>query len=336
VVFAFSDSAEMLSQALIFWYGGRLLAEREYDLVQFFVIYMAVVQTSTGAGMWFSMSPNIAEATAASNRIIGARPSAEDKKKKPDIPKGGRPASIQFQDVHFKYLGRDMPVLRGVNIKIQPGQFAAFVGASGSGKSTMISLLERFYDPSGGKIFVDGRDISELDPGSYRKNLSLVAQESTLYDGTIAENVSLSIPPEDVTDAAIEEACKTAQIHDFIISLPDGYSTQIGPRGIALSGGQKQRLALARALLRRPQILLLDEATSNLDSTSELLVQQAIEREAGRSTVISVAHRLATIQNADVIFVLGSGRVLESGSHTHLIAKRGIYYQMCKAQALDR
>jgi len=286
--------------------------------------------------MWFSMAPNIAEATAAANRIIDVRPSLEDRKKKPDIPKGGRPASIHFHDVHFKYLGRDMPVLRGVNIKIQPGQFAAFVGASGSGKSTMISLLERFYDPSSGTILVDGRDISELDPGSYRKNLSLVAQESTLYDGTIAENVSLSIPPEDVTDAAVEEACKTAQIHDFIVSLPDGYSTQIGPRGIALSGGQKQRLALARALLRRPQILLLDEATSNLDSTSEQLVQQAIEREAGRSTVIAVAHRLATIQNADVIFVLGSGRVLESGSHSHLIAKRGIYYQMCKAQALDR
>lgn len=187
----------------------------------------------------------------------------------------------------------------------------------------------------------------DLDAGSYRRNLSLVAQESTLYEGTITENISLSVDPSEVTDAGVEEACKAAQIHDFIVSLPDGkklityvepgetdeeegYATQIGPKGVALSGGQRQRLALARALLRRPQVLLLDEATSNLDSTSERLVQQAIDKVAGHSTIISVAHRLATIQNADVIFVFGSGRLLESGSHAALIAKRGVYFQMVR------
>ena len=170
--------------------------------------------------------------------------------------------------------------------------------------------------------------------------------------GTITENVSLSVEPSEATDAAVEAACKSAQIHDFIASLPEGkfalhsltrcallvrtgivnslsgYNTRIGHRGVALSGGQRQRLALARALLRRPQILLLDEATSNLDSTSETQVQRAIEKVAGHSTIIAVAHRLATVQNADVIFVLGSGRVLESGSHAALIGKRGVYYQM--------
>jgi ATP-binding cassette subfamily B (MDR/TAP) protein 1 len=201
-------------------------------------------------------------------------------------------------------------------------------------------------------------DICNIDPASYRKNLSLVAQESSLYEGTIKQNVSLSVEESLATDEAVIEACQSAQIHEFITSLPDGYSTMIGSRGVALSGGQRQRLSLARALLRRPGLLLLDEATSNLDSESEKLVQQAIEKAAGEGgpTIISVAHRLATIQNAHIIFVLGSGTVLESGNHAALLAKRGVYYQMvrlsspcglvrtllltckkqCQAQALDR
>jgi ABC-type multidrug transport system fused ATPase/permease subunit len=172
--------------------------------------------------------------------------------------------------------------------------------------------------------------------------------------GSIKENVALSVELFSATDESIEEVCKAAQIHDFVASLPEAYATQIGPRGVSLSGGQRQRLALARALLRHPQLLLLDEATSNLDSESERLVQEAIEKAAGEGgrTIIAVAHRLATIQNADIIFVLGTGRILESGNHTELIAKRGVYYQMvsfrvprlekgtnaikCQAQALDR
>jgi ATP-binding cassette subfamily B (MDR/TAP) protein 1 len=192
---------------------------------------------------------------------------------------------------------------------------------------TVLTLCS-FYDPSAGKIEFDGTDVSTLDFESYRLNLSLVAQEATLYEGTIRENVALSVDDSRATDSAIHEACMAAQIHEFIISLPDGYHTHIGSKGVALSGGQRQRLALARALLRRPQLLLLDEATSNLDSESEKLVQRAIEAVAGRRTVVVVAHRLATIRNADIIFVVGSGRILESGSHSALIAQRGVYYQM--------
>jgi ATP-binding cassette subfamily B (MDR/TAP) protein 1 len=248
----------------------------------------------------------------------------------PKMPLGEGAIGIEFKNVRFAYEGRNVPVLQDLNLSIKPGQFVGLVGASGCGKSTIISLIERFYDPTGGTITLGDTDITTVETASYRTNLSLVAQESTLYEGTIRENVALSVPAPLATDAAITAACESAQIHSFIASLSDGYSTVIGPRGVQLSGGQRQRVALARALLRRPRALLLDEATSNLDSESERQVQAAIERAAGEGgrTVVAVAHRLATIQNADVIFVIGSGRVLESGSHQELLAKRGVYFQM--------
>lgn len=198
----------------------------------------------------------------------------------------------------------------------------------------VISLLERFYDASSGHVLFNDQDITTLEPSEYRKQLSLVSQEPTLYEGTIRDNVALSV--ESATDEEVYQACQDAQIHEFITSLPDGYNTRLGPKGMSLSGGQKQRLSLARALLRKPKLLLLDEATSSLDSESEKLVQAAIERAAGdgERTVIAVAHRLATIQNADVIFVLGSGKVLEKGDHQSLLKKKGLYFQMVSETCL--
>jgi ATP-binding cassette subfamily B (MDR/TAP) protein 1 len=332
LVFALSDSIEMLCQALCFWFGGRLMASREYNLAQFFVIYMAVIQGSQAAGVWFSFSPNVAQAAAGSNRILSSR--FNDIETSHDMTKTQLPSDeiveIEFKDVRFSYKSRSIPVLTGLNISIKPGQFVALVGATGCGKSTVISLLERFYDADSGSLLYGGVDVKELNVGAYRNNISLVAQESTLYERTIKENVSISVDAELATDEAIEQACREAQIHEFITSLPDGYSTQLGPKGVSVSGGQRQRLALARALLRRPRILLLDEATSSLDSESEKLVQEAIEKLAsdGTRTVIAVAHRLATIQKADVIFVLGSGQVLEQGTHQSLVSARGVYYSM--------
>jgi ATP-binding cassette subfamily B (MDR/TAP) protein 1 len=339
LVFALSDSIDILCQALCFWYGGRLLATREYNIVQFFVIYMAVVQGSQAAGIWFSFAPNIAQAAAGANRILSSRfnNSATLHQPKSQLPEEGG-IGIEFRDVYFSYKSRSVPVLTGLNLCVKPGQFAGLVGATGCGKSTVISLLERFYDADSGSVVYGSQDITELNLKSYRSRISLVAQESTLYEGTIRENVALSVDAAMGTDEAIEHACKEAQIHDFIVSLPDGYATQLGPKGVSVSGGQRQRLALARALLRRPHVLLLDEATSSLDSESEKLVQEAIEKTAGEGnrTIIAVAHRLATIQKADVIFVLGSGRVLEQGDHQSLLRARGVYYSMCQAQALDR
>lgn len=215
-----------------------------------------------------------------------------------------------------------------LNLRIRYKLTWYLFSSGGCGKSTTISLLERFYDVDSGQILYNGQNITSLEPSEYRKQIALVSQEPTLYEGTITENVGLSV--DNATDQDIQQACRDAQIHDFITSLPEGYATRLGPKGMSLSGGQKQRLSLARALLRKPKVLLLDEATSSLDSESEKLVQEAIERAAGQAgrTVLAVAHRLATIQRADVIFVLGSGKVLERGDHQALLKKRGIYWQM--------
>lgn len=331
IIFAASDSIELACTALAFWYGGTLLASHEYNLVDYFVIYMAILQGAIAAGTWFSAAPNMAAATGAANRILSMRPSDKIQPPKYDNisePEGG--VGVEFQHVYFSYKSREVPVLSDLNIKVAPGQFAALVGASGCGKSTTISLLERFYDADSGRILYNDQNVMSLDPAEFRKQVSLVSQEPTLYEGTIRDNVALSV--DKATDEEIQQVCVDAQIHEFITSLPEGYNTRLGPKGMSLSGGQKQRLSLARALLRKPKLLLLDEATSSLDSESEKLVQAAIERAAGDGgkTVIAVAHRLATIQKANVIFVLGSGKVLEQGDHNTLLRKKGVYYQMVR------
>jgi ABC-type multidrug transport system fused ATPase/permease subunit len=197
----------------------------------------------------------------------------------------------------------------------------------------VLTIALSFYDVQKGKILCNGINISELDIREYRKMISLVAQEPTLFQGTIRENILLGVE-ESTSTEILYHACQDAEIHDFIMSLPEGYQTDVGSKGIALSGGQKQRIAIARALIRNPKILLLDEATSSLDSESEKLVQAAFERAGKGRTMVVVAHRLATVQNADIIFVLGEGKVLETGDHNQLLRKRGVYYQMVSLACL--
>jgi ATP-binding cassette subfamily B (MDR/TAP) protein 1 len=245
--------------------------------------------------------------------------------------------TVEFRDVHFRYPTRpEQPVLRGLNLSVRPGQYIALVGASGCGKSTTIALLERFYDPLVGGIYVDGKEISSLNVNEYRSFIALVSQEPTLYQGTIRENVLLGADREDVPDEEIEFACREANIYDFIMSLPDGFATVVGSKGSMLSGGQKQRIAIARALLRDPKILLLDEATSALDSESEHVVQAALDKAAKGRTTIAVAHRLSTIQKADVIYVFDQGRIVESGGHVELMQKGGRYSELVNLQSLGR
>jgi ATP-binding cassette subfamily B (MDR/TAP) protein 1 len=245
--------------------------------------------------------------------------------------------TVEFRDVHFRYPTRpEQPVLRGLNLLVKPGQYIALVGASGCGKSTTIALLERFYDPLAGGIFVDGKEISSLNINEYRSYIALVSQEPTLYQGTIRENVLLGADREDVPESEIEFACREANIYDFIMSLPDGFNTVVGSKGSLLSGGQKQRIAIARALLRDPKILLLDEATSALDSESEHVVQAALDKAAKGRTTIAVAHRLSTIQKADIIYVFDQGVIVESGDHSELMKNGGRYSELVNLQSLGK
>jgi len=225
-----------------------------------------------------------------------------------------------------------------LDIEAKLGTYVALVGASGCGKSTVIQLIERFYDPLSGKVMMDGEEIDDFNVQEYRKHIALVSQEPTLYAGTVRFNILLGAtkPTEEVTQEEIDVACRNANIYEFIKSLPDGYETEVGGKGTQLSGGQKQRIAIARALLRNPKVLLLDEATSALDSQSEKVVQEALDQAAKGRTTIAIAHRLSTIQNADRIYFLQDGRVFEAGTHDELSAKKGAYYEYTQLQQLSK
>ena len=244
-------------------------------------------------------------------------------------------ADIEFDNVWFTYPTRNVAVLQGLSLHIRHGQFAAIVGSSGSGKTTVISLLERFYEPSSGMITYNGDPITSMSLKELRGHMSLVAQEPYLVHGTIRDNVLLGVKKDNVADAELYQACRDAGIHDFVSSLPDGYKTDVGTGGVLLSGGQKQRVSIARALIRDPDVLLLDEATSSLDSATEKEVQAVLEQAGKGRTTIVVAHRLATIQKADVIFVMHQGRIVERGDHQSLLNHKGTYWQMCQAQTLS-
>ncbi|KAK9369301.1 P-loop containing nucleoside triphosphate hydrolase protein [Lipomyces kononenkoae] len=326
--------------ALAFYYGGLLVASGEYSLNQFFVIFIIMVFGLENATTIFTFAPEMSKALRAGRNIkklIDSQPEIDAWSKDGVVlPADEINGAIEFRDVYFRYPTRsDVPVLRGLNLSVKKGQFVALVGASGCGKSTTIGLIESFYRPQWGSVFMDGRDISTLNVSEYRKNIALVQQEPVLYAGSIRYNVALGSPGE-VTDDQIVAACKKANIHDFITSLPDGYDTLCGAKGSLLSGGQKQRIAIARALIREPKILLLDEATSALDSESEKIVQAALDEAAIGRTTIAVAHRLSTIQNADVIYVFENGKILESGTHQQLLANRSKYFELVNLQALDK
>jgi len=302
---------------------------------------MATVFGAMQAGHVFSRAPDISSAHGAALDIINlldSRPEVDAFSTEGKILQNVK-GHIRLEDVHFRYPTRPgVRVLRGLSISVQAGTYVALVGASGCGKSTVVQLIERFYDPPSGNILIDDQPISELNVQEYRKHLALVSQEPTLYAGTIRFNILLGAtkPVAEVTQEELEEACRDANILEFIKSLPDGFETNVGGKGAQLSGGQKQRIAIARALLRKPKVLLLDEATSALDSNSEQVVQAALDKAVKGRTTIAIAHRLSTIQNADRIYFIKDGTVSDSGTHDELINRRGDYYEYVRLQGLSR
>ncbi|RMZ67542.1 multidrug resistance [Pyrenophora seminiperda CCB06] len=307
----------------------------EYTVLQFYVVYSAIINGAQSAGAIFSFAPDMGEARDAAkilksfmNRIPKIDHWSPEGKKVDRLE-----GHVELQGVRFAYPGRpDHRVLRGVSLSAQPGQLIALVGASGSGKSTVMQMLERFYDPTDGSVRVDGVELTDYNLQDYRSQLAMVSQETTLYTGTIRENILAN--KEDLGDDAVIQACKDANIYEFITSLPDGFNTLVGAKGALLSGGQRQRIAIARALLRDPKVLLLDEATSALDSTSERVVQAALDSASKGRTTIAIAHRLSTIQHADVIYVFDQGKIVEQGTHDDLVEKKGVYFELARLQAI--
>ncbi|KFY91259.1 hypothetical protein V500_04768 [Pseudogymnoascus sp. VKM F-4518 (FW-2643)] len=339
ILYASSQSMTLLVMALGFWYGGTLLVSTEYTIFQFFLCFASIIFGAQSAGTVFSFAPDMGKAkeSARALKVLFDRVPAIDSWSTDGEHLDTMDGTIEFRDVHFRYPTRpEQPVLRGLNLTVKPGQYVALVGASGCGKSTTIALLERFYDPLVGGVYVDGKEISTLNIANYRSYLALVSQEPTLYQGSIRDNILLGADRENVPDEEIEHACREANIYDFIMSLPDGFGTVVGSKGSMLSGGQKQRIAIARALLRDPKILLLDEATSALDSESEHVVQAALDAAAKGRTTVAVAHRLSTIQKADVIYVFDQGRIVEAGTHGELMKRGGRYAELVNLQQLGR
>uniref|UniRef100_A0A673H2V8 Multidrug resistance protein 1-like n=1 Tax=Sinocyclocheilus rhinocerous TaxID=307959 RepID=A0A673H2V8_9TELE len=335
ITFALAQAIPYLVNAAIFRFGAWLIARCYTEYENVFLVFSVIVFAAMNIGQSSSFAPDFAKAKAAAGRILLLL------EKKPNIDiydeSGHRPTNfsgnIEFRDVHFCYPTRqNVKVLQGLNVSVCQGQTLALVGSSGCGKSTTIQLLERFYDPAAGQVFVDGNDSRSMNLAWLRTQMGLVSQEPILFDCTIAENIQYGDNSRDVSQEEIEEAAKKANIHHFILGLPEKYNTRVGDKGAQLSGGQKQRIAIARALVRNPKLLLLDEATSALDTESEKIVQKALDDARHGRTCIVIAHRLSTIYNADIIVVVQNGKVTEQGTHAQLIAKQGAYYALVNAQ----
>lgn len=322
------------SYALGLWYASVLIKNKHSNFGDIIKSFMILIITALSVAETLALAPDIVKGSQALGSVFGII-----KRKtciNPNDPKSKFVEQIighvELRNVNFKYPSRpNVTILEELNLKIPAGKSLAIVGPSGSGKSSVISLVMRFYDPTSGTVVIDGLDIKRFNLRSLRLKIGLVQQEPALFSTTIYDNIKYG--NEEATEIEILKAAKAANAHGFITRMPDGYQTHVGDRGVTLSGGQKQRVAIARAILKDPSILLLDEATSALDSASEKIVQEALDKLMVGRTTILVAHRLSTIKGADSIAVLYNGKVIELGNHEELISKPGsMYMQLVSLQ----
>uniref|UniRef100_A0A2P2JC15 ABC transporter B family member 15-like n=1 Tax=Rhizophora mucronata TaxID=61149 RepID=A0A2P2JC15_RHIMU len=331
-----SQSLMSCTWALDFWYGGRLIAQGYINAKALFETFMILVSTGRVIADAGSMTTDLVKGSDSVGSVFAVLDRYT--KIEPEDRDGYQPDKImghaELQNVDFAYPARpNLMILKGFTLEIEAGKSTALVGHSGSGKSTIIGLIERFYDPINGTVKIDGRDIRSYQLRSLRRHIALVSQEPTMFAGTIKENITYGASDK-IGESEIIETARAANAHDFISGLKDGYDTWCGNRGVQLSGGQKQRIAIARAILKNPAVLLLDEATSALDSQSERVVQDALERVMVGRTSVVIAHRLSTVQTCDLIAVLDRGKVVEKGTHAALLAEgsTGPYHSLVSLQ----
>ncbi|OCT75763.1 hypothetical protein XELAEV_18030950mg [Xenopus laevis] len=335
VTYAIAQCINYFVNAAVFRFGAWLIANCYMEFESVFIVFSAIIFAAMSVGQSNSFAPDFGKAKSSAQRmflLLDRKPVIDSYSNEGETLNEFE-GNLEFKNVKFVYPTRpNVQVLQGLNIKVLKGQTLALVGSSGCGKSTLIQLLERFYDPMEGQVLADGIDTKSLNIQWLRSQLGLVSQEPILFDCSICENIQYGDNSRLVTQDEVVEAAKTANIHTFVESLPQGYDTRVGDKGAQLSGGQKQRIAIARALVRKPKVLLLDEATSALDTESEKVVQKALDDARKGRTCIVIAHRLTTVQNADVIAVIQNGEVVEQGTHSQLLAKQGAYYALINSQ----
>ena len=323
----------MATLVVIFWYGGKEVLEGRLtagDLVAFIFYALNISRSISQTSRLYTAVNSAAGASERIFELLEEVPEIQDVPGAKDVQ--NVEGEIEFQKVSFEY-EPNRPILKNISFHAKAGETIALVGPSGAGKTTLLHLIPRFYDIQDGDIKLDGNSISKLKVKGYREHLSMVPQEVHLFSTSIKDNIRYG--NLEATDQEIEAAAKAANAHDFIQEMPYGYDSLIGEKGVKLSGGQRQRVAIARAILKNPKILLLDEATSSLDSESESLVQEALNRLMHNRTTFVIAHRLSTIQNADTILVLDKGKIIEKGGHQELLQLGGLYSHLYELQFRD-
>ncbi|MGH7680609.1 MAG: ABC transporter ATP-binding protein [Candidatus Eiseniibacteriota bacterium] len=326
-----SEYLGVVAATTVLWYGGHeILLQHALEPQQFFIFLFAMLQLMNPLKSLSNVNATLQEGLAAAVRIFRL---LDTKPTVANLPNArlasGVREGIDFQGVSFRY-GSNQDVLHDISFRVRVGEVVALVGPSGAGKSTLVDLVARFYDPTEGRILLDGVDLKDYDIASLRRMMGVVTQESILFNDTVWNNIAYGVT--DAEEESVQRAARAANAERFILDMSEGYQTKIGDRGVLLSGGERQRLAIARAIFKNPSLLLLDEATSSLDSESELLVQEALEALFQGRTVFVIAHRLSTIQRADRILVLDEGRIVQTGTHAELVALPGIYQKLHRLQ----